>query len=134
MIFWGLRSVVATAVNAKLSFASANIESSAFWLLDDANVAPTVTKPIIINKTFRISTTYLVSMPTPNVAAVSCTVNAATGEVSGKLTLKDGTVPRSISYYTIVLSDHQRARGWFTLPQLPVTTVESGVVEFLSGP
>jgi hypothetical protein len=125
-ILWGLPVVVSPAVNAKVEFSSANIETSAYYLLDSNN----------INKSFRLSTSHATSMPTPNLAVLSCTVSSTTGEFSGKLTLKDGTpiVTRTVSYYGVTAPGHSRGRGWFTLPQLPVTTVQSGAVEFKSVP
>jgi len=124
IILWGLNNVAVGQVNAKLTFTSANIETSAYYLLDVAN----------INRTFRLTTSHLSSMPLPNLAVVTCTVNATTGEVSGKLSLKDGAIPRTVNYYGVIASTHQRGRGWFTLPQLPVTTVQAGGFDFNSVP
>lgn len=135
-ILWGLPVVLSPNVNAQLDFSSANVESSAYGVLDAANITPSAVNPLIIDKTFRISTSHVVSMPLPNTAVVTCSVSSTTGEISGKLTLKDGTpvATRTLTYYSVVAPGIARGHGWFTLPQLPATTVQSGAVEFKSVP
>lgn len=125
-ILWGLNPVVLPQVNAKLAFARAGIESSDYYLLASSNT----------NKSFIVSSTHLVTMPLPNLAAVTCKVNATTGEVTGTLTLKDGTpaVTRTVGYYSVIATGLQRGRGWFSLSPLNSTTVQTGAVDFNSAP
>lgn len=125
-ILWGLNPVVLPQVNAKLAFARAGIESSDYYLLASSNT----------NKSFIVSSTHLVTMPLPNLAAVTCKVNATTGEVTGTLTLKDGTpaVTRTVGYYSVIATGLQRGRGWFSLSPLNSTTVLTGAVDFNSAP
>ncbi|MBL9146623.1 MAG: S8 family serine peptidase [Verrucomicrobiaceae bacterium] len=125
-ILWGLPEVVLPQVNAKLAFAGAGIEDSAYYLLAASNT----------NKSFIISTAHLVTMPLPNLATVTCKVNATTGEFTGTLTLKDGTplVTRIVGYYGVIATGLQRGRGWFSLPQLSSTTIQTGAVDFNSAP
>lgn len=125
-ILWGLPEVVLPQVNAKLAFAGAGIEASAYYLLAPSNT----------NKSFIVSTAHLVTMPLPNLATVICKVNATTGEVTGTLTLKDGTpvVTRTVGYYGVIATGLQRGRGWFSLPQLSSTTIQTGAVDFNSAP
>jgi hypothetical protein len=126
VILWGLSEVVPPNVNAKLVFARAGIESSAYYLLDASNT----------NKSFSVSKEHLVSMPLPNLGAVTCKVNSITGEFTGTLTLKDGTpvVTRTVGYYGVISTGLQRGRGWFSLSQLGSTTIQTGAVDFNAAP
>jgi hypothetical protein len=60
-------------------------------------------------------------------------LNSSTGEVSGTLTLKDGlpVVTRTLSYYGIISLQHQRAKGYFILPQLPTSSTQAGQWQLL---
>jgi hypothetical protein len=121
-ILWGIGDVPIGQTNVKLSLVAASIETSAYYLAATTN----------IDKSFRLSTAHAVTMPLPNLALVTCAVNSTTGEVSGTMTLKDGlpAVARVVSYYGITTLSNSRCHGWFTLPQLPVTTTQAGSVEF----
>ena len=125
-ILWGLPEVVLPQVNAKLAFAGAGIEDSAYYLLAATNT----------NKSFIVSTAHLVTMPLPNLATVTCKLNATTGEVTGTLNLKDGTpaVTRIVGYYGVIATGLQRGRGWFSLSQLSSATIQTGAVDFNSAP
>ena len=119
VILWGIADVPAGQVNAALTFAGADIESSASFA--DAN------------KQLRLLTTHAVNMPLPNNASVSLTVSPTTGAITGSVTLKDGTpvVSRKVSYYGVISLHHQQGKGCFTLPGIPTTTtpILSGSVE-----
>lgn len=119
VILWGITDVPVGQVNAALTFAGANIESSAS--LADAN------------KQLRILTTHLASLPLPNNAAVSLTITPTTGAFTGSATLKDGSpvVLRKFSYFGVISLHHQQGKGFFTLPGIPTATtpILSGSVE-----
>jgi subtilisin-like proprotein convertase family protein len=120
-ILWGITDVPVGQPNAILDFVGAGVETSAYYLADPSN----------INKTLRISGTHSIAFPLPNLAAVKLTLSATTGQISGSLTLKDGTpaVTRTLSYFGVILSPQAKAKGWFKLTQLPGPSIQSGKVE-----
>ena len=85
------------------------------------------------------------TLPVPNNTALSLTITSATGFFTGKVTLKDGSVSRVVTYQGLIIPDADNltdavfgiGRGYFTLPQLPqitgktltTTPILSGIVE-----
>lgn len=120
-----------TTDNAKLTFASADIESLKTYL-NIANGGPTAS---LAGKRITITTANTLSplAVANNPAALSLTINSATGAFSGSFTLKDDAdptdhlppiavlAPRIISYKGLLLlrAGFNKGYGQFQLPQLP---------------
>jgi hypothetical protein len=122
-----------TTDNAKLTFASANIETSLTYL----NAAYGGPSASLDGKVFTVNASNVAVMPsTPsaaiaNPATLSLTINATTGALSGTFTLKGdldptdhvapfATVTRSaVKYVGLIVPRLGKGYGCFQLPQLP---------------
>jgi subtilisin-like proprotein convertase family protein len=122
-ILWGLPTVAVDQTQVQLFFNGANLETSAYYIAD----------PNVFNLSLRIDDNHKVYLPALNTAKVTVKLNSSTGEVSGTLTLKDGlpVVTRTLSYYGIISLQHQRAKGYFILPQLPTSSTQAGQWQLL---
>jgi subtilisin-like proprotein convertase family protein/subtilisin family serine protease len=122
-ILWGLSPVLVGESQLQLFFTGASLEASSLYL-EDANA---------FNLPLRVDEKHKVYLPAVNTGKVTLKLNSSTGEVSGSLTLKDGlpVVTRTLKYYGIISMQHQRAKGYFTLPQLPTTSTQAGLWQLL---
>lgn len=109
--------------NAQINFTEAGIAA--------ANQGPNA------SQTFQLTTTHrtLFGSATTNPCTTTLTLNPSTGTFRGTFNLKDGTTTRTVSYQGILVQ--QLGHGYFTLPQLPLTTttpILSGQVELNVSP
>ncbi|MFZ4766839.1 MAG: immunoglobulin domain-containing protein, partial [Roseimicrobium sp.] len=120
--------------NAKLTFASANIETAVIYV----NSGNGGSSASLNGKQFTITNTNVVQMPTlpsaavANPATLALTLNATTGAFSGSFILKldpdptdhippQATLSRTVKYYGLLVprAGVNMGVGYFLLPQLP---------------
>jgi hypothetical protein len=89
---------------------------------------------------FTYNSNYTVTPPTAgsmdNPGKVTLAINKSSGAVSGTFTLLDGTLTRKVSYQGYIVrpaSGNVKARGYFLLPQIPVSGQTSSTTPILSG-
>lgn len=113
------------------SVGSANVRFSEGGL-DLASINPDVTFTFTNSNTVVVPTAGGVNNP----GKTTLTINVASGAVTGKFVLLDGTLSRTVNYFGYVIrpsSGNSKAVGYFVLPQIPTGSQTSSTSPILSG-
>ena len=113
-----------------------NTAASAELLFGDGGIAEAAINPDVNAFTFTAANKVVMPTGAGNPAKATLTINAATGAVSGKLTLVDGKLTRHVSYQGVItptVGGGVEAAGYFLLPQIPTAGETSSNSPLLSG-